>query len=200
MKNSVFNIKKSLSMNLTAIVCCVVAALAAPAADAQTALSTNIAEWATTTANAGIEHGFGKKYSVMVDGIINPWNFSRQRHFHLWMARGELRQWLCEPMNGHFFGVHLLGGQYNIKNIDLPFGMLPKTLDGRHYEGWYVGAGVTYGYQWILSRHWNAEAALGIGYAYSPYKLYGRCAKVLENDHRDYVGPTKISLSIAYVF
>lgn len=23
----------------------------------------------------------------------------------------------------------------------MPFGILPKTLEGRHYEGWYVGGG-----------------------------------------------------------
>ncbi len=47
--------------------------------------------------------------------------------------------------------IHALGGEYNIKNIDMPFGILPKTLEGRHYEGWSVGGGLTYeGYQWLL--------------------------------------------------
>ena len=52
----------------------------------------------------------------------------------------------------------------------------------------------------LLSRHWNMEASLGVGYAYSPYKLYGRCARCLEKNHRNYVGPTKAALSMIYIF
>ena len=71
--------------------------------------------------------------------------------------------------------------------MDLPFGILPKTEKGRHYEGWYVGGGLTYGYQWLLSEHLNLEGSIGLGYIYSPYKLYGRCDKCLDKDHRNYV-------------
>lgn len=39
----------------------------------------------------------------------------------------------------------------------MPFGILPKTLEGRHYEGWYVGGGLIYGYQWLLNKHLNFE-------------------------------------------
>lgn len=60
----------------------------------------------------------------------------------------------------------------------MPFGILPKTQEGRHYEGWYVGGGLTYGYQWLLNKHLNFEGSIGLGYAYSPYKLYGRCENV----------------------
>lgn len=168
--------------------------------DAQTSVSTNLAGWATTTINAGVEHALSRNYSVVADGMINPWNFSGDRHVHLWMARIEGRRWLCQAMNGHFLGVHILGGQYNIKNVDMPLGMLAKTERGRHYEGQMYGAGLVYGYQWPLSRHWNVEAALGLGYVYSPYKLYGRCNRVLKSAHRNYAGPTRLSLSIAYVF
>jgi len=171
-----------------------------PVADAQTAVYTNAAEWATTTVNLGVEQAIGRHGSIAVDGMINPWNFANDKHFHLWMIRPELRRWFCRPMDGHFIGIHLLGGQYNIKNIDLPLGMLPEVERGRHYEGWMLGAGLTYGYQWILSRHWNFEAAVGVGYAYSRYKLYGRCNRVLQRDRRNYVGPTRLSLSVSYVF
>ncbi len=174
--------------------------LAGGTAKAQTAVYTNLAGWATTTVNIGVEQALSRRWSLALDGMLNPWNFSGERHFHLWMARPELRLWFCRPMDGHFVGLHLLGGQYNIKNIDLPFGLLPKTERGRHYEGWMAGIGIDYGYQWILSRHWNAEAAVGVGYAYSPYQLYGRCARVLDEGHRNYFGLTRLSLSISYVF
>ena len=104
-----------------------------------------------------------------------------------------------------FFGKHIGSDriyifEYNVKNVDLPFGILPKTEKGRHYEGWYVGGGLTYGYQWLLSEHLNLEGSIGLGYIYSPYKLYGRCDKCLDKDHRNYVGPTKAALSLIYAF
>lgn len=164
------------------------------------AVKTNALSWATTTLNVGAEAAVGRRQTVQLFGALNPWTFSGGKRARFWAVEPEWRYWPCETFNGHFFGVHALGGEYNIRNIDLPFGTLPKTEKGRHYEGWYVGAGLTYGYQWMLSRHWNIEASIGVGYAYSPYKLYGRCDRCLQRKHRNYVGPTKAALSILYIF
>ena len=61
---------------------------------------------------------------------------------------------------------------------------------------------MTYGYQWILSRHWNVEAAVGVGYDYIKYKKYPceTCGTVEEQGHKNYFGPTKLALSLMYVF
>ena len=131
---------------------------------------------------------------------MNPWKFSGDKKLRYWNVMPEYRWYTCQKFGGHFFGIHALGGEYNVKNVDLPFGILPKTEKGRHYEGWYVGGGLTYGYQWLLSEHLNLEGSIGLGYIYSPYKLYGRCDKCLDKDHRNYVGPTKAALSLIYAF
>ena len=166
----------------------------------EVALKTNILGWATTTINAGSEIGVGRQSTIQIFGALNPWTFSGGKRVRVWAVEPEFRWWPCEKFDGHFFGIHSLGGQYNVRNVDLPFGLLPKTENGRHYEGWYIGAGLTYGYQWILSRHWNIEASIGLGYAYSPYKLYGRCDRCLKKNHRNYVGPTKVAISAVYLF
>jgi hypothetical protein len=70
----------------------------------------------------------------------------------------------------------------------------------RHAEGWFAGFGVTYGYQWMLSKHWNLEASIGVGYVYSDLTLYGRCNTKIDTRKLHYVGPTKAALSIMYVF
>lgn len=175
------------------------------AARAQTAaVKTNAIGWATATLNTGAEIGVGRKSTVQVFGALNPFDLGKDKHLRFWTLEPEYRYWLCEKFNGHFFGIHALGGQYNFKNMNFPFTSLPDlTTDenkGRHIEGWYVGAGITYGYQWMLARHWNLEASIGIGYAYSPYKLYGRCDRIIEDKNAHYFGPTKIALSIMYVF
>ena len=164
------------------------------------AVKTNLLGWATTTINVGAEMSVAHRHTVQLVGALNPWTFSGDRRIRFWSAQPEWRYWLCESFNGHFFGLHALGGEYNVRNVDMPFGILPHTEKGRHYEGWYVGGGLTYGYQWMLSRHWNLEASIGVGYAYSPYKLYGRCDRCLDRGHRNYVGPTKAALSIIYIF
>lgn len=180
------------------------------------ALKTNLLGWASTTLNIGGELGIGQKSTVQLFGALNPWEFGETR-VRFWSIEPEYRYWLCEKFNGHFFGVHALGGQYNFKNFDMPLASgLPKITGenkGRHIEGYYIGAGITYGYQWMLNRRWNIEASLGVGYAYSPYKYYGRCNVLLDKDGNklpdqnasksgtaSYFGPTKLAVSIMYMF
>lgn len=180
----------------------------------QMAVKTNLVGWATTSPNVGLEFGVGRKSTVQVFGLLNPWQFGDTRA-RIWTLEPEYRYWLCEKFTGHFVGVHVLGGEYNFRNFNMPLTNLPDLKGenkGRHIEGWYVGGGITYGYQWMLSKNWNFEASLGIGYAYSPYKYYGRCDRLLDKDGNTlpdgskksgtcgYFGPTKLAVSLMYVF
>ena len=76
-------------------------------------------------------------------------------------------------------------------------------LKDHRYEGWMLGVGIAYGYQWILSKHWSIEAEIGIGYVYSRYDKY-RCAgcgrKTEEGKSHHFVGPTKAAVNLIYVF
>ena len=74
-------------------------------------------------------------------------------------------------------------------------------LDHR-YQGWLAGGGLTYGYQWLLGRHWNLEASIGVGYAYLDYDKYlcHKCGRRIGADSRHYFGPTKAAISLIYLF
>ncbi len=189
------------------------------ALNAQTAaVKTNLIGWATTNLNIGAELGVGRKSTVQIFGTLNPWDFGNLKRYRFWNVMPEYRYFFCEKFNGHFVGIHALGGQYNMRNVKFPpigsasgFPDLTNeengpmmTNDGvmkaRHVEGWYVGAGLTYGYQWMLSKRWNLEAEIGAGYAYSPLKLYGRCNTLIEEKKISYFGLTKVGLSIMYMF
>lgn len=166
------------------------------------ALKTNLLYWATTTPNLGAEVSFARKHSVQLFYGLNPWRATGSRKsIRHWLVQPEYRYWFCESFNGWFLGGHLMGGEFNAGNVDLPFGLLPQ-LKTRRYEGWYAGGGVTVGYQWPLSRHWNVEASLGVGYDYIKYDKFecGRCGNRLEDGHAHYVGPTKAAISFLYVF
>lgn len=98
-------------------------------------------------------------------------------------------------------GIHLLGGEFDAAGVDLPFGIFPELADYR-FQGWMAGGGVSFGYQWLLSRHWNLEASLGVGYLYLEYDKYpcADCGTRLDKGHKNYLGPTKAAVSLVYMF
>jgi hypothetical protein len=167
----------------------------------EVALKTNLLYWATTTPNIGLEVGLGEKTTGQVFYGLNPWKQGGGDHSSLrhWVVQPEIRHWFCQKFNGWFVGAHAMGGQYNAGGVKLPLGFFPALEDHR-YKGWYIGGGVTAGYQWVISKHWNFEASLGAGYIYSPYTKYCTiCRSEGQKDHRNYVGPTKAALSLVYI-
>lgn len=170
----------------------------------QVALKTNLLYDATTTPNIGMEIGTGKKTTFQVFYGLNPWKFGHgedQKFVKHWVVNPEFRYWFCHRFNGSFVGIHAFGGQYNAYGIKPPFGWWDELEKYRH-EGWYVGGGVAYGYQWILSRHWNFEASIGLGAAYIYYNKYRceECGPKIGEADKLYIGPTKLALSILYMF
>ena len=144
---------------------CLVACCPLTVSGQDVALKTNTLYWLATTPNIAAETALSDKVTLEVAGAYNPWTFANNKKLRFWMVQPEVKYWLCQKFEGYFFGIHALGGEYNIKNVDLPFGILPKTEKGRHYEGWYVGGGLTYGYQWLLSEHLNLEGSIGLSCA-----------------------------------
>lgn len=180
---------------------------------AQLAVKTNLLYDAMTTPNVGVEVGIGTKSTINMSYGINPWTFGSERHGDRkakhWVLQPEYRYWLCSTFNGHFVGAHLMGGEMNVSNVALPVPggffsgeNLSKGARNAHYQGGFAGLGLTYGYQWILDRHWNLEAEVGAGYNYVWYDKYrcGDCSTRLSKGHSNYLGLTKLGLSIMYIF
>lgn len=165
------------------------------------ALKTNLLYDATTTFNLGMEFGLGRRTTLDISGNYNPWTFSNNRKFKHWMVQPEFRVWTCERFNGGFFGIHAFGGEMNIGGWDLPFGLYPN-LKNHRYEGWFIGAGISYGYQWYLGPHWNLEATVGVGYLRFDYDRFDcvECGEKLGSGVENYFGPTKLGLSLIYLF
>lgn len=170
------------------------------------AMKSNLLYTATTTPNVGAEITIGKKLTGQLFYGLNPWEFEKNKKIRHWLVMPELRYWTCSPFNGHFVGIHALGGQFNLAGINIPKGITPfgklDDIKHHHYEGYYLGVGLTYGYQWILSRHWNFEASIGVGYTYLDYTRYqcATCGFKEQEGNTHYLGPTKEVLSLIYVF
>ncbi len=186
---------------MTMALLCVQVALAQKAA-----LKSNLLYDATTTINLGLEFALSPKWTLDLSGNYNGWTFSDNRKWKHWMVQPEARYWFCNKMQGHFIGLHAMGGQYNMGNIDLDFNFLGTNfskLKDYRYEGWAVGAGLAYGYAWTLSKHWNLEAEIGLGWAYTRYDKFEckNCGEKVESDKsHHYVGPTKAAVNLVYVF
>lgn len=171
------------------------------------AIKTNLLYDATATINAGIEFGLAPRWSMDIPFNYNSWSFPGKdpiyKHAY---AQPEVRYWFCDRMAGHFIGIHAHGGIYNV-------GLIPNQiklfwndfslLTNYRYQGYFAGAGVSYGYAWALSEHLNLEFEIGAGYAYTEYDKFEceECGRKLEEKvPAHYVGPTKAAVNFVVVF
>lgn len=197
------------------------------------ALKTNLLYDATATPNLGIEAQVGKRNTVQLFYGLNTWTFNKNKPAELkkqakhWVVMPEYRWWTCSAMNGFFWGIHAMGGQFNVSNMYVPqvghffghshdkngltdydekyptHGNVFKAARGdSRVEGTFLGGGATVGYQWIINRHWNLEAEIGAGYDYVWTKHYkcSDCDKLLHEGGVNYVGLTKAGITLMYVF
>lgn len=170
------------------------------------AVKTNLVYDATANVNAGVEVGLAPKWTIDLSGNFNGWNMSHDRKWKHWFVQPELRYWFCDRFAGHFLGMHLHGGQYNVGGLKNSISFLGtdfSRLGDSRFQGWFAGAGLAYGYTWVLGKHWNLEAEIGFGYSYTKYDRF-ECAgcgrKVEEDKDHHYVGPTKAAINLVYVF
>ena len=170
------------------------------------AIKTNVLYDLTATINAGVEIGLAPRWTLDISGNFNAWDMKEDKKWKHYLVQPEARYWFCDRFMGHFLGIHAHGGQVNfggIKNgIDF-LGSNFSNLSDRRYQGWFAGAGVAYGYAFVLGRHWNLELELGVGYAYTKYDVFecSGCGRKVESGlSHHYVGPTKLALNLVYLF
>lgn len=165
------------------------------------ALKTNLALWATSSMNLGFELRLSDKTTLDFPISYNPWKFSNNKLLRHFLLQPEVRYWTRESFNGHFVGFNLMYAFFNVGNVKVPFGLF-KDLRKYRYEGNLYGAGISYGYQWILSNRISLEATVGVGYLYADYDKYEcqECAPLIGKDSKHYVGLTKIGISFSYFF
>lgn len=150
-----------------------IALLSGTASAQRFAVKSNLLYDITSTINLGVEYKVAPRWTLEMSANYNPWSFSDNKKMKLWMLQPEARYWLCSGFSGHFFGAHLLGGEFNYGGM-LPFGITPSSsgLGSKRYQGWMAGAGIGYGYNWALGKRWNLEATLGVGYIHFGYDRF----------------------------
>lgn len=179
--------------------------LSGPSVQAQkVALKTNLLYDALLTPDLGIEAKVAPQWTIELTGNLNAWKVN-DRRWKQWNVQPEARYWFCQAFSGHFIAAHLIGGQYNFGNLPLDFKFLGTNfgeLRNNRLQGWMGGAGIGFGYSWILDTHWNLEAELGIGWIHTRYDKYPCtiCGNKNGSGHHNYYGPTKVAINLEYVF
>lgn len=173
-------------------------------AESKVDLKTNLLPDAALSPNLGVEFKMAKRWSFDLTGQMNLWSIDQHKWKH-WLVQPEARYWFCEPFVKSFIGVHAIGGEFNVGNIPHAVKFLGsnfRPLRDHRYDGWAVGGGVAYGYALPVSKHFNMEFEIGVGYVYVEYDKFScaDCSHKLGEGHHHYFGPTKAAINLVYLF
>lgn len=177
------------------------------------AVKTNALYWATATPNLGFELALGNRWTFELEGGYNPWNLDSGNNFKMkhWLVSPEFRYWFCNSFQGHFIGINANYTQFNIGG--LPFAVpelfvnlssdaaAMPDLQAARIQGWAVGAGLTYGYAFPISRRWNMEFTIGYGWWYTEYDQFEsrKCGLFQQSVSRHALGPATAGISFIYM-
>lgn len=172
-------------------------------------IKTNGLLWLMGNANVELEYKLAPQWSIEAEATGNVLKFAKDRQWKNFQFAAEGRYWLDEAFKGHFFGVHFNWGRYWIGRVSTPWGSFHKHF---YYRGWGIRTGVTYGYNWKLSKHWDLEALVGLGLIFTNYDVWDlhetdvRTETKLNKEgtdsrmHKVTFSPTRLAVSIAYRF
>lgn len=159
------------------------------------AIKNNILYDAVAAPNIGVELSLNDKITLDISSNYNPISYGEKSKWKHWLIQPEARYWFCETFGGSFVGLHAFAGEFNLA------GLKALDLQDTRVQGSAFGAGVSYGYHFILSPRWGVEANIGVGYARYSYDKYvcEHCGLKTGNYTKNYYGPTKAGLSLIYM-
>lgn len=142
----------------------------------------------TGTINAGVDITIAKKWSLDISTLYNPIAKINTMAF-----TAGVRYWRFETHIGAFWGLHSTTAKYNVGD---------KI---KYYKGWLTGAGVSYGYSWMMSTRWNFSIEGGLGLFYMKDQKRTKYTPPLDdiviyNYSRLAIAPSKLEISFSYLF
>ena len=154
------------------------------------ALKTNALYWAAATPNIGAEFRINRHITFNFEAAYN-----RIKVFNI-DTRGaaitpEVRYWFsARPQAGHFLGIAGIGCDYNFVH------------NGKRHIGDLYGGGLTYGYSFVLSRHWSLEGSLGVGLLHRHEKHYeeGTDVEVPSRANCSKWSPAPLRAGVSFVY
>jgi hypothetical protein len=153
-------------------------------------IRTNLLYWAVATPNFGMEWKPSSSFGVLVNGAWSHWIWSGDsKHHRTWMVQPEVRRYLGEG-KCWFVGIEGHAGEFNFKFGDTG------------YQGDALGGGLTGGYRLRLSKCFDLDFSLGLGYTQLKYDTYYRSNDVMvrkENGmEKNVFTPTQAGVSLIW--
>ncbi len=156
-------------------------------------IKANLPAWGIVVPNLSVEYQLTNSWSVELPVYYNPITLNREFRFRIFALQPSARYWLQPGMRGHFFGVHLVIGTFNI-----------STNSKKRYQdtGGMYGLGMDYGYTHYFSGHWGIEFNAGAGFIHTKYDTHYNIKNGARysTDIKNYWGITKCNISIIYKF
>lgn len=139
--------------------------LAIGGAQAQTTLRANAIGWGGGIINLGAEQTISDKFTVVLEGYYSPTWHTTDFKLDGFIISPELRYYFCMAQRAHHIG---LGVNYANYSQFQPTGKR-NIRDGQGFS-----VGLSYGYTWYLSHHWNFDAFIGAGWWHTKNDIYCR--------------------------
>lgn len=183
-----FNLRKSALRKFAAVAClCLCSTM--PIHAQRVALKSNALYWAAASPNLGLEFRINRHITFDFEGTYNRLDVGKL-DTRAMIFTPEMRYWFsARPQTGHFVGLMGVGADYDI------------TLSDNRHKGDAFGAGLTYGYSFVLGRHWSLETSLGVGGIYRHEKSFAKDSKEPDavNVRKWNAVPLKVGATFVYI-
>lgn len=164
------------------------------------AVKSNLLFDAVTALNVEVEVPVGNHWSFMVEDVFPWWEKDNKYCLQLLELGAEGRYWFSnnkyysQKLKGHFVGAYVMSGKYDIQwKTDLC------------YQGEFWSSGLTYGYSKRISKYFNLEFSLSLGYLSTAYRHYMPTpdySELVKDPYKEgrftYFGPTKAKISLVF--
>lgn len=153
-------------------------------------LRTNLLYWAFATLNLGVEWKPSNSFGILVNGAWSHWIWSHKgKHHRTWLIQPEVRRYLGKSKHW-FVGIEGHAGEFNFR------------FNNTGYQGNAFGGGMTGGYRLQLSKCFDLDFSLGLGYTRLKYESYYRSNDVMVRKEdglkKDVFAPTQAGVSLIW--
>ena len=161
-------------------------------------VSTNMLEWGNFgTMNADVGVSISQHFSLFAGGRYNPWSFQAKSSMPIYNKQTTgyvgVRYWPWYVWSGWWVSAKVRYTQFSETGV-----LRPKLFEGRS-----IGAGLAFGYTWMLSEHFNIEvgggAWAGRHLEFAQYRTV-RSMELQDSGPRNFAFIDEMSLSLMYVF
>lgn len=161
------------------------------------ALKTNLLWDAALCANLGFEIELWPRLSLDVPVWFSPYDITSRWRIRLLATQPEVRYWLRNAGDGHYFGVHT-----SVIGFNVSLAGDYRYQDPNHAA---FGLGIGYGFAFHLdkARRWSMEAQIGAGYLsykWIKYHNIGHNGAEVSHGGGTYWGITRAGIAISYKF